>query len=88
MLARSAIVIEAGEGREDRIFRGSYRELHEQRVESSRAESAISTDDHFFIPDAEPSEAIRPEGKEQGEANPSTTVPPSTAADDPFGIGR
>ncbi|RCS44010.1 4Fe-4S dicluster domain-containing protein [Bremerella cremea] len=32
VLAKSAIIIEAGEGREDRLLAGSYRELHHQRT--------------------------------------------------------
>jgi Fe-S-cluster-containing dehydrogenase component len=32
LLARSAIVVEAGEGKEDRLLRGSYRELREREA--------------------------------------------------------
>lgn len=48
LLAESAIIIEAGEGKEDRMMSGSYIELREQE---SATESVLENNAEYFVPD-------------------------------------
>ncbi|MCO6457407.1 MAG: 4Fe-4S binding protein [Pirellulaceae bacterium] len=72
VLVESAIVIEAGEGKEDRLMRGSYLEL--RRRESSRPAGSPANPEEsgssYFIPDG---------------PDPSTPAVPGTS-DGPFGV--
>ena len=76
-ISESAIVIEAGPGKEDRMMTGSYRGLREeeamQRAEQQRSTSGPQ-DVEFFVPDNEP------------VPDNSPTVEPPSDDDDPFGI--
>lgn len=51
LLAESAVVIHTGQGREDRIFEGSYRALREAEAEKQRANRASSTKSDDYLPD-------------------------------------
>jgi NAD-dependent dihydropyrimidine dehydrogenase PreA subunit len=57
LLDNSAIIVEAGEGREDRIGRGSYRELRRreaaQREEAQRKRREQSGDGGYYVPGME-----------------------------------
>jgi NAD-dependent dihydropyrimidine dehydrogenase PreA subunit len=70
-LAASAIIVEAGEGKEDRLMHGSYRELRaaEARKRQQQQQRTAPKPDEFYIPETTPSAA-----------------PPSTDPD-PFGLG-
>jgi len=74
LLRESAIVIEAGPGKEDRLMSGSYRQLREQeaaRREQDQGEERGGSD--FFVPGLDP---------------PVVEPPPSEeSADDLFGVG-
>jgi len=50
LLDRSAIVVLAGEGREDRMMSGSYREIREREARERRATTAPPTRDNY-LPD-------------------------------------
>lgn len=53
LLKRSAIVIEAGEGKEDRLLRGSYRALREaEALERAKAQQSMEVEsDDSYLPD-------------------------------------
>ncbi len=80
LLAASAIVIEAGEGKEDRILHGSYIGLRADEKKQAAASTSSPRDDDFYIPGS--------------TANPTppneTSLPPqeekTPATDDPFGL--
>jgi NAD-dependent dihydropyrimidine dehydrogenase PreA subunit len=82
LLSESAIIIEAGEGKEDRLITGSYIELREaeaaQRIGSTTAAKRKSD---YFVPGTESDISTSPFGitaEPDGEGNPDAT-------DDPFG---
>ena len=60
LLGETAIVVEAGEGREDRIFSGSYVDLAAQRQSPTRNTESGS----FFVP-PEPSDNEEPSSEEE-----------------------
>lgn len=71
LLTQSAIIIEAGEGKEDRLMNGSYLALRERERAAKRSKHESVGGDGYFIPDADkPQEA-------------PSQVP---SDDDPFGI--
>ncbi len=81
LLAESAIIIEAGEGKEDRLMSGSYIELRQQRS-AEPTERASGGD--YFVPSAESGDQDSPT-----DANPfgvPESPPPSEVDDDPFGV--
>ncbi len=71
LLSKSAIIIEAGEGKEDRLMKGSYIELrqHEARQRAGR-EQKPAAEPQYFVPSASP------------DSGPAAEA----GADDPFGI--
>lgn len=72
LLKESAIIIEAGEGKEDRLMSGSYRELRAAEARERRAsQPATSPGDDYFVPG--------------GETTPTENA---TDDDDPFGLGN
>jgi ferredoxin len=74
LLRESAIVIEAGEGKEDRLMSGSYIELREQeRAGRASSHRAGARESEFFIPEL--------------DSAPPATAPGGEAAYDPFGTG-
>jgi len=62
VLEASAIIIEAGDGKEDRLLDGSYVALREQEaLERAAAQRAAGGNSGgYFVPDAAPSEAAEP----------------------------
>jgi ferredoxin len=85
LLDKSAIIIEAGEGREDRLMRGSYRELRTQeaaaREAAEREQREQSGDGGYFVPgEAEPED---PFGSDSPGEDPFGTAPRDP---DPFGL--
>jgi ferredoxin len=74
LLDLSAIIVEPGEGKEDRLMHGSYVELRRQESRDRNAASPRSGDD-YFIPKA-------------GQEAPAEVSPPRPPADEnPFGAG-
>lgn len=72
VLSASAIVVEAGEGKEDRLLSGSYIQLREE--ESRRRSKIKPAADDFFVP-----------SNTQGpDASEREVIP---AEEDPFGLG-
>jgi ferredoxin len=51
LLERSAIVIEAGPGKEDRLLRGSYRELRAEEARQRAAHRSAAAGDEDYLPD-------------------------------------
>ena len=85
LLPASAIVVEAGEGKEDRILHGSYRALRSAEASQRRARLRDQQTHDYFIPGSgsvDHAEAPSPFSADE-------TAPPQTPAanDDPFGIG-
>ena len=75
LLTESAIIIEAGPGKEDRLMTGSYIALREQEAEAREAERLQEVgDNEFFVPDM---------GTEDGDGRP---VPEDLT--DPFGLNE
>lgn len=86
VLKESAIIIEAGEGKEDRLVSGSYRELRQQEA-AERDAQQVSSD--YFVPDA-PAPPVSPD---DDDANPfglpvSSEPKADQPDDDPFGLGN
>jgi NAD-dependent dihydropyrimidine dehydrogenase PreA subunit len=50
LLIQSAVIVEAGDGKEDRLMSGSYRALREAESQE-RSASPATTNDSFFIPE-------------------------------------
>lgn len=69
VLGESAIVVEAGEGKEDRLMSGSYRELHQSR--NAVGTEVISPSELPAAPAAE----TAPESDDQTDSNPFGLVP-------------
>lgn len=94
-LKGSAIVIQAGEGKEDRLTHGSYRELRQSEAASRTAQQRQTrepSDDQYFVPGAE-NETPDPWGErdaqETTQPKPGPPAQPSPIEDpgDPFGLG-
>ncbi len=66
MLARSAIIVEAGKGREDRLMTGSYIELREREKEDRKPKTG-STPSGFFVPGQE---AVGGKSRDDHDENP------------------
>lgn len=72
LLSRSAIIVEAGEGKEDRMMHGSYIELREEEARQRAARNPEQkVEAEYFVPDASP--------------EPAASAPDATG-DDPFGL--
>ncbi|WP_231615742.1 4Fe-4S dicluster domain-containing protein [Novipirellula artificiosorum] len=75
VLKKSAIVIAAGEGREDRLISGSYREKRDQ--ERTQRQRRVQDDaGDFFVP------------SDESEKQESASPQPAIDLDDPFGLGH
>lgn len=75
VLGASAIVVEAGPGREDRLMSGSYRALRAAEQAQQAKEQATDADDlQFFVPELSEPPAIEAETEPEQD-------------DDPFGLG-
>jgi ferredoxin len=74
LLDFSAIIIEAGAGKEDRLMHGSYRELREAEArERAAKQREHSGSQEYYVPDTPPPTVVEPDDSEP--------------VDDPFGIG-
>ncbi len=74
LLRESAIIIEAGPGKEDRLMSGSYIQLREEEAARRKQEQReLKGDSEFFVPDLNPS--------------PAEPAPKEEPSDDPFGVG-
>ncbi|MGV3486346.1 MAG: hypothetical protein ACO1RT_18145, partial [Planctomycetaceae bacterium] len=86
----SAIIVEAGEGKEDRLMSGSYREL---RSEEARLRAAShpprAAEAEYFVPDdSTPSEAVAPTSDDPFGVSPDQGDTKSLPVEaDPFGLG-
>lgn len=76
LLRESAIVIEAGAGKEDRLLSGSYRQLRAEEAEHRRQQRDQSGGAEFFVPETTPDAA-------DPVTNPAT---PGIPSNDPFGL--
>ena len=72
VLSESAIIVQAGPGKEDRLMSGSYIDLRSNGINANRKRSIENTNS-FFIPD-DPTHDVEPEVN-------------ATTDDDPFGMG-
>ena len=93
VLTESAIVIEAGEGYEDRIMDGSYVELRRERELKARqtqpATATESTQESYFVPGADDGPNENPNNQDQNNPDlPGNKGEPATEVDDPFGLGQ
>jgi NAD-dependent dihydropyrimidine dehydrogenase PreA subunit len=71
LLSRSAIIVEAGEGKEDRMMEGSYIELRRETARQRAASGRIPpAESEYFVP---------------GEASELQALP-GDSLDDPFGV--
>jgi len=95
LLDRSAIIIEAGEGKEDRLMTGSYVELRQEEArqrESQRQRAIGDTGNEFFVPDTpdQPSDPFgtldepHVEDPPPDKADGKDPAPPKVIEDDPF----
>ncbi len=81
LLDSSAIIIEAGQGKEDRLMAGSYVELRESDRLRHQRESTNSSSE-FFVPSQ-----LEPR-LDEPTPDPATAEPPTVDSDDdPFGLG-
>jgi ferredoxin len=91
LLVQSAIIIEAGEGKEDRLMNGSYRALRERERAIKRSKNEASSAGTYFIPDADqPQDAS---SHAIGDEVPfglgtSTEKVGVDSVDDPFGLNE
>ncbi len=76
VLQRSAIIVEAGLGREDRLMHGSYRELRRQEAEQSQP-----TDGQRPT-----SNRLPPSTTEPGSGTPAVSEKQELETDNPFGL--
>ena len=81
VLKESAIIIEAGEDKEDRMMTGSYIELREKEARRSEGSQATKPHSGYFVPDSDPS--TNPFG---GEKEPVYDAADFT--DDPLGTSQ
>jgi ferredoxin len=98
LLDASAIIVESGEGKEDRLMRGSYVELRRQEGQVRKVETHRKTgqgEGDYFVPGAsqnmtpETSEPVTPPADESPfgpGAVESAPVPPTPESSDPFGM--
>ncbi len=99
LLDESAIIVEPGEGKEDRLMHGSYIELRRQESHDRRAVrqgDSKQTQDDYFVPrapvgqDPIPTDAAKPVDESPFGPGIEETAPQAepTDASDPFGLGR
>ena len=95
VLDASAIIVEPGEGKEDRLMQGSYVELRRQEAQqqSARHHDSDSADDYFVPREAPPAGGSSPpaSGSEESPFGPGIdeAAPNREPAEssDPFGLG-
>ena len=91
LLAESAIIIEAGEGKEDRLMSGSYLELRKNESQSHRN---VEPSSEYFVPEsmdeslgtfetASPEDTATENSATENSATENSATEPD---DDPFGI--
>jgi hypothetical protein len=94
LLDASAIIVEPGEGKEDRLMQGSYVELRQQEMRERKAaheRKPHKAGEDYFVPrsakrdsnslDAQPSSESRP-----SKAADDSLAPPTIESSDPFGL--
>ncbi len=67
LLDRSAIVIEAGPGKEDRLITGSYRELRAAESRERESQRKKNSKNDYFVPETDSEKEAQPP---ESEANP------------------
>jgi MauM/NapG family ferredoxin protein len=87
LLQESAIVVEAGEGKEDRLMAGSYIQLREEeaRRRAAQRQKQIQPADDYFVPGSQPADdpfGVNEPGSPVGNQDPA----PAVDAADPFGL--
>ena len=89
-LSASAIVVEAGPGKEDRLMNGSYRELRAREARRRDQQQQRRMQEHgsdFFIPDAPPATDPLPDADPFfGAPAVENPAPVQKPDDDPFGL--
>ena len=88
VLAASAIVVQAGPGKEDRLMHGSYRQLRAQEaraVQRQRSAEPAAVDDYFVPAAAEPA-AGRGSLTQPASSIDEPSAPGSDPGLDPFGV--
>ena len=97
LLDESAIIVEPGEGKEDRLMSGSYVELRRQERQVRRGESGRKAGQgDYFVPESPQNKS--PEGSEPAapsidespfgpDAMQSAPAPSTPESSDPFGLG-
>jgi NAD-dependent dihydropyrimidine dehydrogenase PreA subunit len=96
VLRESAIIVEAGDGREDRLPHGSYRAL--RRQEAAQREAADNArlndagDGGYYVPGMDQSddpfgEAVPDDGPVGGDSPGNDARGEQAPKDDPFGVG-
>ena len=96
LLDESAIIVEPGEGKEDRLMHGSYIELRRQETQRQAARHRDSGPaDDYFVPstasptgDTPPPAAPAEESPFGVDIDAAAPHPPPAASSDPFGLGR
>jgi hypothetical protein len=95
LLDRSAIIIEAGEGKEDRLITGSYIDLRQEEARQREAEQKHKTGgtgSEYYVPEI-PSESSDPlptldvpniDSLPSGEGGAKDTAPPKVVEENPF----
>ena len=86
ILKQSAIIIEAGEGKEDRIQSGSYRELHRERTASLRSPSQQRSINIAPAKTASPIDDLNNDVPTDKAPRSNDASDPSTLDDNPFGL--
>ena len=87
-LERSAIIIEAGEGKEDRLVTGSYVRLREEEAKRRRAAERSrldSSSSDYYVPDVI-DDSPDPFGMLEEDEKPSGPKRPAAKSSDPFGL--
>ncbi|WP_235908730.1 4Fe-4S binding protein [Roseiconus nitratireducens] len=82
LLQESAIIVQAGEGREDRMMSGSYRQKRKREQAERQQTSSEPAADSYFVPNSEPTEDPFGTLPDPSQPEPNAGVPD----DDPFGI--
>jgi ferredoxin len=88
LMSDSAIIVEAGEEKEDRLFDGSYIQLRQQAQQTGTNSRTTGQPKGYFVPTETPTETPSQSGTDQNprDADPFDIQHPEN--DDPFGLNR
>jgi ferredoxin len=95
LLDASAIIVEPGDGKEDRLMHGSYVELRQQEMrerKEAQKRKLPKSENNYFVPDSlrSPSDPFGAPTTEQTPSQPpsvqSNPTPAGAEASDPFGL--